>query len=379
MKKILLAILILTYAGCLSAQTPSLGNNGKYGFVQNGNVVIPYIYEYASDFNDGLAVVCKSSKFGFIDRTGQTVIPFEYKNSHAIGFSEGVCGVTRNGKKWFFIDKSGNRISDKEYSCIMPYKSGMAAVYIDDNTAVFVDKSGRQVIDAEFAYAETFHDGIAVAGKLDSSRSRLIYGFIDTKGNWLSNSFYDEIHSEIGKSPFETSGIVMVRKGNRTGYVNRQMQFFESLDRAVASSLQSESNAYKKIFDFECGKFYRITHTDWRTEKNRNPELIVELSIELAWVSVGESIWGCVMTWGDENGADQIDVYSFSKREVVGDGIIQYSNDEGDFISVTTKEDGQGVCLVKPKDNTYMIYLFDTAPLSEPFVKREFRETAIVL
>ena len=59
MKKLLLATLILTYAGCLSAQTPSLGNNGKYGFVQNGNVVIPYIYEYASDFNGGSLQIIK--------------------------------------------------------------------------------------------------------------------------------------------------------------------------------------------------------------------------------------------------------------------------------------------------------------------------------
>ncbi|MBO7615734.1 MAG: WG repeat-containing protein [Bacteroidales bacterium] len=43
------------------------------GYVDlNGKVVIPIIYEFASDFSYGLAIVGKNGKVGFIDKTGRT-------------------------------------------------------------------------------------------------------------------------------------------------------------------------------------------------------------------------------------------------------------------------------------------------------------------
>lgn len=380
MKRLFCALFFSVLTISASAQTPSKGNNGKYGYMKNGNVVIPYIYDYASDFSEDLAIVCKSSKFGFIDRSGNIVIPCEYRNVNACGFSEGTCGVTKNGKKWFYIDKYGQRINGKDYLATMPFKSGMASVHIADNTAIFVNKAGEQVIDAQFAYAESFHNGIAVAGILDTSRTKLMYGFIDDTGRWISNSFYDKIYSEADKSPFDGNGFVMVRKGNRHGYINAQMQFFESIETAVAANTSIDRtenktpvpHPVKETFDFECGKFYRITHSDFRSESNNNPDLLLKISIELAWVSFGNG-YGCVMTWGDEEGADQIDVYSLTTRKVLDDGTVQYSNEDGEHIDIRKGKDC-GVLLIQPKDKVFMIYRFDMTPLDEPFVKREFRQ-----
>lgn len=264
MKKFIL-IFVTMVAGiyCL-AQVPSVGNNGKYGYVQDERLVIPYIYDNAQSFNEDMAAVAKSSKYGFIDRSGKIIIPCTYKNVHACGFSDGVCGVTKNGKKWYFIDKQGNKINDEIYSAVMPYKNGMAAVFIDDK-AFFVDKNGNKVIDKDFAYAEPFYEGIAVAGILDRSRTKIIYGFIDQNGNWLSASFYDEIYSEISKSPFAENGVVMVRKGDRTGYVNRQMMYYDTMERAVASS--SELNVKQNKSDVSSNSPLR-SNTSFSLPKN---------------------------------------------------------------------------------------------------------------
>ena len=252
MKRILSIIAALTISIICDAQTPSKGNNGLYGYVQDGDLLIPYKYEYALDFKEGLAGVCLSSKFGFIDNAGNLVIPFEYKQILVAGFSEGVCGVSKNGKKWYFIDKNGNKINENQYFYVTSYHEGLAAVCIDKGVVVYVDKQGNKAIDAEFVYAEPFYDGIAVAAIYDKSRTKLIFGFIDKDGKWLSPSFYDEIYSDEGMSPFAELGVAKVKKGGKIGYVNRQMLFFDSLQTALASNaVQTNAALPEKVTSVE--------------------------------------------------------------------------------------------------------------------------------
>ena len=49
----------------------------KWGFIDKfGKEVIPLIYDYAKNFDDGLAQVKKGDKWGFIDKNGKEVTPF---------------------------------------------------------------------------------------------------------------------------------------------------------------------------------------------------------------------------------------------------------------------------------------------------------------
>lgn len=53
---------------------------GKFGFYsEKGELLIPFEYEQASDFIDGIAVV-KKGKYGIIDETGKELLPYEYTN-----------------------------------------------------------------------------------------------------------------------------------------------------------------------------------------------------------------------------------------------------------------------------------------------------------
>ena len=216
MKRILLILVALASAAISHAQAPSKELN----------------------FSEGLAPVLKSSKFGFVDVSGNTVIPYQYKNVLAVGFNEGVCGVTKNGKKWFFIDKQGNQISKQLYLGVTSYREGLAAVSVAKNKAIYINKQGEKAIDAEFVYAEPFYDGIAVAAVYDRTGVMLLYGFIDKTGKWISPSFYDEIYSDPNCSPFADLGVVKVRKGSKIGYLNRRMLFYDSLEMAMASNVE---------------------------------------------------------------------------------------------------------------------------------------------
>ena len=88
-----------------------VGKKDKWGFIDlQGNEVIELKYKYASKFSDGLACVSvKKDKYGFIDKTGATIIDFKFEDTHP--FNENTAGVSKNNK-WGFIDKSGQIIND---------------------------------------------------------------------------------------------------------------------------------------------------------------------------------------------------------------------------------------------------------------------------
>ncbi|MDE7413690.1 MAG: WG repeat-containing protein, partial [Muribaculaceae bacterium] len=63
----------------------------------------------AWDFSDGLAPVKIGGKKGFIDKSGELVIPAKYDD--AWNFSDGLA-LVKIGGKWGYIDKSGRSTFD---------------------------------------------------------------------------------------------------------------------------------------------------------------------------------------------------------------------------------------------------------------------------
>ena len=59
---------------------PQKGKNDKWGYIDTtGNVIIPFKYEYGNIlFTGGLAPVNLNGKYGYIDKTGAEVVPIEY-------------------------------------------------------------------------------------------------------------------------------------------------------------------------------------------------------------------------------------------------------------------------------------------------------------
>lgn len=82
--------------------------NGKWGFVDSANhVVIPFIYDDVWSFTEGLAMAKLNNKWGFIDKTTRIIVPFEYDEVNM--YDEGKARVKKNGK-WGAVDSSGNLI-----------------------------------------------------------------------------------------------------------------------------------------------------------------------------------------------------------------------------------------------------------------------------
>jgi len=60
----------------------ALDQDGRYGFVDTtGTVVVPFIYEMALDFSEGLAAVCRDGKWGYLDTAGSLIVPCVYDDA----------------------------------------------------------------------------------------------------------------------------------------------------------------------------------------------------------------------------------------------------------------------------------------------------------
>ena len=129
---------------------------GKFGFLNEKlKLCIPYLYDDARDFSEGLAAV------GIIDGS----------------IKEGRCTYPR--WKYGFIDSNGSCIIELKYSSVGDFCNGLALVKEQNGKAGFINKAGEMVIPPQFSSASNFSDGIAHI-RIDKVR-----GFIDTFGNMM--------------------------------------------------------------------------------------------------------------------------------------------------------------------------------------------------
>jgi serine/threonine-protein kinase len=163
-----------------------------------GKIIVPAgQYEDCQDFSEGLAAVCKGGKYGYIDKTGATVIPHQFDD--ATGFSDGLAMVSTNMKQirashsgpkngncrdeteslaegGTFIDKTGKVVLTPEFDAVDTFSDGLARVLKGDLYG-YIDKTGKIVIEPKFRYAGKFHEGLAYFLTPDNR-----YGYIDRNG-----------------------------------------------------------------------------------------------------------------------------------------------------------------------------------------------------
>jgi hypothetical protein len=126
----------------------SVSKNGKWGFVgENGEIIVPIEYDDIGwQFTDGLLAVAKDNKWGFVDESGELVIPIEFGITR--GFSEGFAAVANIGEaiehscccsswvenvwKWGFINTSGEVVVPFEYDLVCSFNNGVAQVGVGE-------------------------------------------------------------------------------------------------------------------------------------------------------------------------------------------------------------------------------------------------------
>jgi hypothetical protein len=201
--------------------------NGQWGYINKDNEPLGegFVYNYAPNFNEGLAVPRKLwnglNYSGLLQTNGRYI--FEPFDTNAQGYRlrtirsiyEGLAGgnwLNANNTTSRGIVNSGGqvvyRFPDGLYDLVQDFREGLAIVEKSDKLG-FIDRQGNLVVPIQFDTATVFINGlskVSVGGK---------YGLINRDGRYVLPADYDEItdfYNEFGT----------IRSGNGYGVINNR-------------------------------------------------------------------------------------------------------------------------------------------------------------
>jgi hypothetical protein len=155
-----------------------------FGYIdKTGNVVIPPKFKLAANFSEGVAPVQMDGKYGYIDRTGRVVIDFIFTSADK--FSEGLASVEIAGK-WGCISKSGTVVVQPKFDTVREFSGGLAGVLVGRKWG-FIDKLGNIRVAPQFKVLFTnyvdFSQGLALVELSGGG-----YAYVDREGRVVART-----------------------------------------------------------------------------------------------------------------------------------------------------------------------------------------------
>jgi hypothetical protein len=262
-------------------------DDGLYGYVDyHGNVKIPFVYKYARDFSENVAIVA-DDEYGFVtqfittsgeiiwegdlgglpywgdfhdghmrkanaiyDLNGKMLItnlpqytyanvevryPFDFSEGYALipkyhiyffDFPEGKAMNFFSGENWYYIyiDTNGKNAFDKTYDIAGSFSEGLAVAKKDGKAGV-IDTTGEFVFyfdDLDPRYE--YSEGLLIFSPYDEVNYHS-YGFIDTNGKVAIPAVYDYIVSDFN------NGIALVERDGKRLYINKQGEIIYEFEK----------------------------------------------------------------------------------------------------------------------------------------------------
>lgn len=198
----------------------------KWGYMNTeGKMMLPFEYDYADEFQEGLAVVAVKNMPCIINTSGTRIIDtglFQFISP----FNEGLAAAREFDGAQFYINTQGTKIIS-----LPPYiyearkfNNGVAVVSkkLDKHELKFgrdiatldyrfglMDKSGAMITDF------IFEDADDMLGEVTRVRQRFTFGLVNARGEWVAKPIYANIGSfNEGKAVVDFNG--------KYGYINTQ-------------------------------------------------------------------------------------------------------------------------------------------------------------
>lgn len=186
--------------------------NDKYGFInEDGVEVIPCIYDDAHPFKNGIAIVEYNEMWGALNNNGAIVIPFDYMLLADLSMVGPTLLMAVKDRKCGVIDKNNNIIVPFEYDGTLPM-FGMITVIKNGKKGVFNHK-GQLILPAEFddiqhPFMHSTSINVCKNGK---------WGVYNQFGKEICEPRYDKI-DDYGFA----CGRLAVCRNNKWGFINRK-------------------------------------------------------------------------------------------------------------------------------------------------------------
>jgi hypothetical protein len=148
-----------------------------FGYIdRTGTLIHDLRFGFASDFDQGLAVVRENSEYHVIDKRGRTLAQPNYLQLYdGVGtLHEGLIPVSKN-KKWGYAKATTEEAIPPQFEDVESFQEGLGAVKVGELWG-FVGKNGMMVIPAQFEEVGDFSEGLApvkIKGR---------YGYISKSG-----------------------------------------------------------------------------------------------------------------------------------------------------------------------------------------------------
>jgi WG containing repeat len=198
-----------------------------YGFVnEDGEIVIPCIYPYASDFQEGHALVTVSGghyewspvdayarqyleyigKRGFINKKGIPIGPFDATTGMSYQLFKNGVAIFKKEDKWSMIDTQGTVIVPFKYNNLNTYDGKIYIVWLDNKQGV-ITKSGQEIVPP-------IYDAIYPMGSTMMVVKNQKCGLLDSLGKILLPCIYN------GTFAFNKGLSAIMAQTTKYGFVN---------------------------------------------------------------------------------------------------------------------------------------------------------------
>ncbi|QIU95088.1 WG repeat-containing protein [Bacteroides faecium] len=167
----------------------------KSGYVRrDGKLMIEPKYKVLGDYTDYTIASENGSGFGYLSKTGDVLIPFEYDKTSA--FNDGYASVCKQNK-WYVIDSKNNVTLTTDMDYLGVYSEGLIPA-MKGGKAGFISLDGKEAMPFNYEMVSSVHKG-----KFNYKENGK-WGIKDAKGTVLLapayedlSNFYDEFGNKI--------------------------------------------------------------------------------------------------------------------------------------------------------------------------------------
>jgi hypothetical protein len=248
---------------------PSLTKKDNLGYPLIETLAIPAIYEAVTNMHfkseyENLVGVIIDDKWGYIDATGTTKIPFKYEEVSY--FNEGLAPVKLNGK-WGYINKTGATVIPFKYDYAVNFFDGLAQVELAGKVG-FINKTGVAIVPIKYDkqtdanYKDCIHCGPLYS--FQDGKATVVLdgkcGNVDAKGNYTPCKEEDLETTTITGTVNGKGGIWV--KGNCQ--TNRDIRSVTLNDKAVGMATNYDNQTmFQGLSEYKTGEkvTLKIVHT----------------------------------------------------------------------------------------------------------------------
>ena len=159
-------------------------NNKKWGYInEQGQEMIKPVFDEASLFSEGLAVISDSGKYGYINKAGKKIISCQFNDAES--FHNGAA-VVRKDSLYGLINRGGEFIIPANYQELTEVSEDIFMGVKNDNSG-YIHKDGDTLTGFVYDLAGDFRNGYAIVNKNER------FGLINSKGEIIINPQYAEL------------------------------------------------------------------------------------------------------------------------------------------------------------------------------------------